>query len=917
MKINKPVTGNEVALKAGQMLVSKTNLKGIITYVNRDFVEVSGFSSQELLHKSHNVVRHPDMPQAAFQDLWDTVRAGKPWNGLVKNRCKNGDYYWVDANVSPVFRNGEVVEYLSVRTNPSRDQIAQADALYRNVRANKARLDRDPGFGPLKLWNKLSLQVRMNTFLVALAAIIVLMGGLGFWGIDRSRDELQHLSNIFVYGAAAAMLMLVALAFGLAREILYPLQKMLGTFREIGEGNYNGDIDIARQDEIGELLHALKSMQIGLAFDMDYARNVASEALRIKQALDNVSADVMVADAEHNIIYLNKAVEDMFRNAQTDIRRDLPSFDAGKLLGTSIDDFHKNPAHQRNLLAQLDSGHSSELEIGGRTFKFIANPIVDTTGERLGTVVEWADRTAERAVEDEVQAIVESAKAGDLSLRIPLENKQGFFGTLSTGINDLVDVSERVINDTVRVLGAMARGELSETIEADYKGAFGQLKFDANSTVAKLNEVIGKVKTGAGQISTGAEEISQGNFNLSQRTEKQASSLEQTASGMEQMTSTVKQNADNATQANQLASGAKTQAEKGGDVVSQAVAAMAEINHSSKKIADITGVIDEIAFQTNLLALNAAVEAARAGDQGRGFAVVASEVRNLAQRSAGAAKEIKDLIEDSVAKVESGTRLVDASGQMLEEIVTSVKKVSDIIAEIAAAGQEQSIGIEQVNKAVMQMDEMTQQNAALVEQAAAASESMSEQARGMNTLMAFFQLGEAAAPVIASGDRRSGQRPWSAGASASNSASTGGSPNKIDFTSARSKHLSWKTRIRGFLDGKETLSEDQAVSHRDCDLGKWLYSVGMNTYGQFFEMQQLEKTHARMHGVIKDIVRLKHSGQDEAAEGQFTEISTMSDEIVALLTQVEGKVKAAGAGARSTGTETRLPSNSGQEWDEF
>ena len=394
--------------------------------------------------------------------------------------------------------------------------------------------------------------------------------------------------------------------------------------------------------------------------------------------------------------------------------------------------------------------------------KVVVNPIVDASGERLGTVLEWLDRTQEVAVEKEVQSIVTSALAGDLTQRISLEDKQGFFETLGQGINDLVDVSERVINDTVRVMSAMASGDLNERIEADYQGSFGQLKSDTNATVAKLTEIIGEVKHSSSLVLRGADEISQGNTSLSQRTEEQAASLEQTAASMEEMTSTVKQNADNAQQANQLGARAREQAEKGGEVVSDAVKSMSAISESSRKIADIIGVIDEIAFQTNLLALNAAVEAARAGEQGRGFAVVASEVRNLAQRSATAAKEIKDLIQDSVGKVEEGTRLVDASGRTLSEIVAAVKKVSEIEAEISSASQEQSAGIEEVNKAIMQMDEMTQQNAALVEEATASSETVSEQTRALNEMVSFFRVGEESGVQQrqATTERRSSARPW-------------------------------------------------------------------------------------------------------------------------------------------------------------
>jgi len=309
---------------------------------------------------------------------------------------------------------------------------------------------------------------------------------------------------------------------------------------------------------------------------------------------------------------------------------------------------------------------------------------------------------------------------------------------------------QKVLAETSQVMNALARGDLSETITSEFTGEFAELKDAVNSSISTLRDIVSKIRDASGQIDSGASEIAQGNSDLSQRTEEQASSLEETASSMEEMTGTVKQSASNARQANQLAADARKQAEQGGQVVSKAISAMEGINQSSRKIADIISVIDEIAFQTNLLALNAAVEAARAGEQGRGFAVVATEVRNLAQRSAAAAKEIKTLIKDSVERVEQGSKLVNDSGQTLTEIMSAVKKVNDIIAEIAAASQEQSTGIEQVNKAIMQMDTVTQQNAALVEEAAAASEAMSGQAKGLAELMQFFGEEQEAIQPVAS-----------------------------------------------------------------------------------------------------------------------------------------------------------------------
>lgn len=298
------------------------------------------------------------------------------------------------------------------------------------------------------------------------------------------------------------------------------------------------------------------------------------------------------------------------------------------------------------------------------------------------------------------------------------------------------------IEHVQRVLNEIRQGRLGHDLVVEGSDEISEMMEALAEMDAKLSEIVSEVRSSSDSVSAAAVQISQGNDDLSQRTQEQASSLEETASSMEEMTATVKQNADNARQANQLAAGAREQAEKGGEVVTNAVGAMREINASSKKIADIIGVIDEIAFQTNLLALNAAVEAARAGEQGRGFAVVATEVRNLAQRSAKAAHEIKDLINDSVAKVDGGSKLVEESGDMLQKIRDSVRKVTDIVAEIAAASQEQSAGIEQVNSAVMEMDQMTQQNAALVEEASAASRSMDEQASLLIEKVSFFHIGD-------------------------------------------------------------------------------------------------------------------------------------------------------------------------------
>jgi len=542
-------------------------------------------------------------------------------------------------------------------------------------------------------------------------------------------------------GVVAAALLLVAYLFmAYLNGVSGGMKDLAFAATSIAQGNLDMPVKASGSDEIGELGGTLEAMRTQLKDRIDAERKISSYAQRVQVALDNISTGVVISDADHTVLYANPAVKELLKRVEADLQRVLPSFRVDALVGVNLRTFGSLASAQLKMLDTFAETHTFDLAFGRYSLRVTTNPVMGAGNVRLGTVCEWIDRTLEVTTEQEVTALVDAAQRGDFSQRLSLENKQGFFKPLAEGLNTLSNVTATGLSDVARVLRALAEGDLTHTIDANYAGIFGQLKDDTNTTVARLREVIHNIKESSELINIASKEIAAGNLDLSARTEQQASSLEETSSSMEALNATVKRNAEHANRANSLAKTSNAGVVKGGQVVKQVVTTMGEIQTSSKKIADIIGVIDSIAFQTNILALNAAVEAARAGEQGRGFAVVATEVRNLAQRSATAAKEIKDLIAASVATVATGATLVHQAGVTMDEVVVSFQQVASLVTDIAGASREQSQGIEQVTSAIGTMDEVTQQNAALVEQAAAAAEGLEEQARELKQSVSVFKL---------------------------------------------------------------------------------------------------------------------------------------------------------------------------------
>ncbi len=678
-------------------IVSEADLKGDILTINEKFVEISKYSREELLGKPHNTTRHPDMPKEVFKELWSTIGRGRPFRGVIKNRAKDGTPYYVDAVIAPVMgENGKPKKYIGVRYD-----ITAAEIERQNAKGILSAIDSAFAF------------VEFDTNGQVLSANAKFLQIMGY-----SRDEVVgNHHRMFVDEKTATS--------GAYKQF----------WRELAAGETKADTMLCLRKDGRELF--IQSVFAPVKDEMGRVFKV------VKIATDVTEEKVKANDFEEQLRSIDRAQAVIEFNTDGTVRTansvflQTMGYTLEELRGRPHSDFvdpqYASSPEYRRFWEELRAGKFQQAEVQrfGKTgrevwLQAMYSPNYDVYG-KLSKVVKYAtDITPAKLKERELAKAQEEAER-ETQLRHQREQAEA------------AELQAKV-QQVLGIVNAMADGNFEIEIPNIGTDAIGQVAAALQQAMDSMKTALREVRDVAGTVSAAAEQLTQASREITAGAQTQASSLEETASSLEEITSTVKQNSDNAQQARQLANGSRDVAERGGSVVNDAVQAMSEINQASKRIADIITTIDEIAFQTNLLALNAAVEAARAGEQGRGFAVVAAEVRNLAQRSASAAKEIKALIQDSVRKVDNGTDLVNKSGQTLSEIVNSVNRVTDIVAEIAAASKEQLTGIEQVNKAVTQMDRVTQGNASQTEEMSGTASSLLSHAVQLGELVGRFRL---------------------------------------------------------------------------------------------------------------------------------------------------------------------------------
>ena len=855
--MDRNVTGQELEVDEGTTIVSKTDLHGTITYVNDAFVGISGYLRDELIGQPHSIMRHPDVPKAVFKDMWQTLQSGKPWVQLVKNRCKGGEHYWVEANVSPIRENGSIVGYLSVRRRISDAQKQAAESLYKEIDAGKKSIKN--GYVQT-LFQRVCLINHFNPMyiLVAMIALMSIAGILDAVG-------LLHLPW-------QAQLVVLLVFFGYALFISHMLKKRINEFslmlESMTEADFSRQVSTVGNTWVSKLASDIKKMQVQMGAAYEANRAQLNYNLRLTTALDNASTSVMVLNRANLIIFTNQSLQSLFSRNIDAFHSELSGFDVDSLNYRSIELFNEansfNSVFSTNLLETIDK----EFSLGDMVLRVVKSPVLNSANECIGSVIEWTDLTQQRKVEKTLDNALKIASKGHTDITIDTEGLDGFYLYSATNINNLLQSLNGAIEDMVHIMVDLANGNMKNRMDKPYSGALDALKGATNVSLDNLSSIMMQIKGVSTATLDSAKESDIAANDLSDRTQVAAATLQEVNASMHAINDMQSENSQALNSVAKLANNAMHLNQTARSAMDDSINAMQSITSTSEKIEAIIGLIDGIAFQTNLLALNAAVEAARAGEHGRGFAVVAGEVRNLAGKSADAAKDIKILIHESGNKVKEGSEKVQATHAVFTEVDEGVAKISNTLSDVVLSITEQQRNVNQISNAIESLDNNLQSNAALVEESSATATVLNEQAAILNHEVQKFQLSDI-----------------------STSAHVAHFPDVfgVNLSDIRQKMRMWRITAQSYLNGVNVpFDEVTGVDAAQCAVGIALQKIlrGDSSVQNLPVWKKVEELHYRQHQAVKVVLETRSDGDLDINKMEL--IDEMVNEFVSVTELLDG-----------------------------
>lgn len=707
--------GNE--LPSNFVSSTLSDLDGRIVSCNKAFAHNTGYSVSELIGQPHSVFRHPDTPSVLFEHLWKTIQSGRSWTGIVKNKRRDGSGYWLSLQITPVIDDGKIIAYRSVRFNATPTEIEQAEALYQHLNAG--------GSYPQTKSSQPSLWTSPSNIVAVSLAITPLLFALTFGLLS------PILGSILLFSVLSAIGLLLA---NQTRHHSLP-DRVKQTVDDIINGRAKDALTV-----YDDWTLAIERLRLHAAFGMAKAYDAEYDGAFNSAVMSMVTSNLLMLDEQFHITALSQSMQEFFERYQQQIQSVIPDFDHNQLLGRKFNVFQSFSQNIKVLSDKASTG-CIEFDLDQLVLRIRSKKIVDDLGHVKAYIIEWQDRTEQTKVIHQISTAIEAMKDGNFSKRVTAQTFDEDLSFIKNDINSAMDRLAMTLEVVVSVVVAQSNGDLTNELKGDYHGQFEELQQIMNASAARLRSVLLQTQEASRIVSDTSEELMHRSRHLSEQSKMQSSAMRETNDAMNIIASSVQENTGHAQRVAHLTQSVQQRADSGVEVMNKTIFAMQEIQASSQKINEIVGLIDSIAFQTNLLALNAAVEAARAGEHGRGFAVVAGEVRNLALKSASAAKDIKTLILDSVSRIQTGTQLADQSGMMLTEITQSIKEVTAMVAQIAQASVMQSGQIDSVYQTISGINQVTDEYDRSVQEISVSAGHLAEEARVLQENAAFFKLG--------------------------------------------------------------------------------------------------------------------------------------------------------------------------------